>query len=90
MFKLIVERHDKEETDRVMGKDFPSSNLPFNISKPFYPAVIHVFDVVDHEEKSPNMSYDKLRWAMEKEKITTWLEDLKKSWETTKVHNNGL
>ena len=73
-----------------MAKDFPSSSLPFSISKSFYPAVIHVADVVDQEYKSPNMSYDKLRWAMTKEKITTRLEDLKKSWETIKVHNNGL
>ena len=45
----MIEREDKKETDKVMGKDFPSSSLPFSISKPFHPAAIYVSYVIDQE-----------------------------------------
>jgi hypothetical protein len=84
--KSMVKQKEKEEADKLVGKCFLWSDIPFNIAKnnPFYQPMFDAVVVVGPGYKAP--TYEELRGPiLQNEKIdcASRLEELKASWEIT-------
>jgi hypothetical protein len=82
----MVKQKEKEEADKLVGKCFLWSDIPFNIAKnnPFYQPMFDAVVVVGPGYKAP--TYEELRGPiLQNEKIdcASRLEELKASWEIT-------
>jgi hypothetical protein len=82
--RSMVKIKEKQEADKLVGKCFLWSDIPFNIAKnnPFYQSMFDVVAIVGPGYKAP--TYDELRGPIlqnEKVDCTSRLEELKASWE---------
>jgi hypothetical protein len=84
--RSMVKQKEKEEADKLVGKCFLWSDIPFNIAKnnPFYQPMFDAVVVVGPGYKAP--TYEELRGPIlqnEKLDCASRLEELKGSWEIT-------
>jgi hypothetical protein len=84
--RSMVKIKEKQEADKLVGRCFLWSDIPFNIAKnnPFYQSMFDVVAIVGLGYKAP--TYDELRGPIlqnEKVDCTSRLEELKASWEIT-------
>jgi hypothetical protein len=84
--RSMVKQKEKDEADKLVGKCFLWSDIPFNIAKnnPFYQPMFDAVVVVGLGYMAP--TYEELRGPiLQNEKIdcARRLEELKGSWETT-------
>jgi hypothetical protein len=83
----MVKIKEKQEADKLVGRCFLWSDIPFSIAKnnPFYQSMFDVVAIVGLRYKAP--TYDELRGPIlqnEKVNCTRRLEELKESWEVTR------
>ena len=83
----MIKKKEKKDADRLMGRMIFWSNLPLSITKtnPFSQPMCDAIAVVGPGYKSP--TYVELRGAILQEKkndINVRLDELKKSWESTR------